>query len=214
MKKEIKDNKERRFINIPFKVEKRDGDGEEKKKIVFYPAVFNKWSRDFGGWFREKFDPGCFDGVLDDPETVCLLNHNNDLLLARNKKTMTISVDTEGLTVEFDPPDTTLGNDVVEQIDRGDIESGSITMEVESSLWSESSSDDVEEERTIIKVKKLWDVSLVTTPMYPDTSVAKRSFDNWAKENRSKSEEQSDDKEEAIERSHLEMELEIRKRKY
>jgi phage head maturation protease len=45
--------------------------------------------------------------------------------------------------------------------------------------------------RTILKVKRLYDVSPVTFPAYPDTDVAKRSLDAWkaSKEEEKKPEE-------------------------
>ena len=53
---EKKDTKiERRFYELPVKIETRDGN-TESRTVVGYAAVFDKWSNPMGGWFREKID--------------------------------------------------------------------------------------------------------------------------------------------------------------
>jgi len=118
--------------------------------------------------------------------------------------TLDLSTDDTGLKAVFDAPNTTLGNDILEQVSRGDLREGSFTFKVKAQKWEISSSDDVEEDRTILDIEKLYDVSVVTNPQYPDTSVARRSYEEYVKEHRV---------EETPERDHLELELDIRKRR-
>jgi len=60
---------ETRYFAVPVTIEKRDGE-EDSRTIVLYAAVFDKWSKNFGGWFREKIARGAFDNCLNDEETV------------------------------------------------------------------------------------------------------------------------------------------------
>jgi len=184
---EKKDTKiERRFYELPVKIETRDGN-TESRTVVGSAAVFDKWSNPMGGWFREKIDRHAFDNVLDQ-DTVALFNHDTNLILARNSaKTLKLSVDDKVLRYEFEAPNTTAGNDLLENIRNGNISSSSFAFTVKTEQWSKSDSPDLEEDRTIIEVDQLIDVSPVVFPAYPDTSVAKRSFDAFQKENNPKS---------------------------
>jgi HK97 family phage prohead protease len=113
------------------------------------------------------------------------------MLLARTGSgTLTLSVDERGLRYEFDAPNTTAGNDLLEMLKRGDVSQSSFAFTVKDEKW-----DEVKAEmpiRTITKVKRLYDVSPVTYPAYPDTTVAKRSLDA------AKKQEQPEPKEEVI----------------
>jgi len=192
---------ERRYFPVSVTIEKRNDGEPDSRKIVLYAAAFNKWSQNFGGWFREKFDRNAFNNVLNSEDTVALFNHDMNQVLARNKNTLALSVDDTGLRSEFDLPNTTLGNDMLELVKRGDIKFGSVAFSVKVQKWAKSEiPTEVEEDRTILEVEKLYDVSLVTTPAYPDTSVARRSFDESQEEVIIK---------DLYEQEHLEAEIEI-----
>ena len=159
---------ERRF----FKSELR---AEDSKPVAGYGSVFNAQSEDLGG-FREIIAPGAFDGRLDD-DVRALFNHDPNLILGRTKSgTLKLSVDDEGLRYDVDFPNTTLANDLRTSIQRGDVDQSSFAFTVDE--------DDFEERdgviiRTIHKVKRLFDVSPVTYPAYPDASVGVRSLENF-----------------------------------
>tara|TARA_R100000329_G_C7610729_1_gene216713 strand:- start:945 stop:1538 length:594 start_codon:yes stop_codon:yes gene_type:complete len=150
-------------------------DKDKKKKVRGYAAVFNSLSEDLGG-FREKINRNAFDNVLDD-DVVAVFNHDMNMVLGRTTSgTLKISVDERGLLTEIDMPNTTLGNDLVELVERGDISKMSFGFYVDRDAWIESENDFV---REVKEVKRLIDVSLVTKPAYNDTSVAVRSLDNY-----------------------------------
>lgn len=171
MKKDyIKDinNAERRFFNSDLEV-RAEG---ESRKVVGYAAVFNADSEDLGG-FVERIAPGAFDKVLDN-DTVALFNHDMNYVLARNGKTLKISVDETGLRYEFDAPNTTAGNDLIENLRLGNVNKSSFAfrISIDGDQWEEIDGKQI---RTITKVEQLYDVSPVTYPAYPDTTVAQRS---------------------------------------
>ena len=143
----------------------------ESRTIRGYAAVFNSDSENLGG-FIERIDPQAFDGVLED-DVRALINHDDNMILARTSSgTLNLSVDERGLSYEFEVPNTTYGNDLLVSVQRGDISQSSFGFSVAEDEWERG---DVRR-RTIKKVARLYDVSPVTYPAYPDTSVAMRSL--------------------------------------
>lgn len=159
------------------------GEGESRK-IFGYAAKFNVLSRTIG-WFKEKISPGAFDDVLEQ-DVIALFNHNENHILARTlSKTLTIGVDETGLYYEFDAPNTTSGNDLIESVRRGDVQHSSFSFSItpDGDTWTED--EEGNEIRTVKKVKRLYDVAPVVFPAYLDATVgmAKRSYDQWKKDN-------------------------------
>ena len=145
-------------------------------KIVGYAAVFDSLSRDLGG-FREKIMPGAFTrSIKRGDDVAALFGHNPELVLGRlSNGTLRMEEDDHGLRVEIDPPDTTTGRDVVEYIRRGDIDAMSFGFVVDNESWSNDDDGDV---RTLHAVS-IYDVSAVTFPAYPDTTLAVRSRERF-----------------------------------
>jgi len=165
-------SKETRFFSPEFRVDADDG----VKRISGYAAVFDKWSEDLG-WFREKIAPGAFADALKKSDTVALFNHDSNLVLGRTSNgTLRLKEDEVGLHMEVDLPDTQAASDLYKLVERGDIKQQSFGFIVEENEWRYGKNGELDE-RTITRVSDLFDVSPVTYPAYPDTSVAKRSFD-------------------------------------
>ncbi|MEG3640671.1 HK97 family phage prohead protease [Magnetococcus sp. PR-3] len=166
-------NLERRAFAFDLSVEER-GDG--KKMIRGHAAVFNKLSENLGG-FREQIAPGAFDDVLND-DVRALINHDGNLILGRTVSgTLRINQDANGLSYELDPPDTQYARDLLVSLLRGDITQSSFAFTVDEEDWDEDGDGRVI--RTIQKVKRLYDVSPVTYPAYPDATVGLRSMETW-----------------------------------
>ena len=151
----------------------------ESRTIVGYAAKFEKWSEPIMGWFREKIDRDAFS-ECDVTDVIMCFNHNIDSILARTTSgTLSLSTDEEGLRFEFEAPATTLGNDMVELVRRGDISKCSFKFTVEEDEWlyaNEENGLDYDE-RTIRKIDKLYDVSLVVYPAYNDTEAGVRHLE-------------------------------------
>lgn len=167
-----KETTERRFFPSDISVEVRD-DKPDSRTITGYAAVFNKDSENFG-WFIERIAPGAFEDVLQN-DTVALFNHDPNYPLARNGVNLTLSEDEFGLKYRFEAPDTTIGNDLLANIRSGVIKQSSFAFTVAEQKWEEKENEP--SIRTIVKVKRLYDVSPVTYPAYPDTTVAARSLE-------------------------------------
>lgn len=137
------------------------------------------------GWFIEMIEPGAFDEALTRSDARALFNHNPDNLLARQSAgTLTLRIDDKGLYYEFEAPDTTLGNDLLKMIERGDLRESSFAFIVKRQRWEEERQPDgtIVERRIIEEVEEVFDVAPVTYPAYTQTSVAKRSFEEWRKQ--------------------------------
>lgn len=181
--KSISEQAERRFFNPA--IELRAAEGATDSRIVRgYAAVFNKDSEDFGGWV-ERIAPGAFDDVLND-DVVALFNHDPNLVLARNSKTLKIGVDKTGLWYEFSAPDTTAGNDLLTNLKLENVRSSSFSFTLKEVKWSFSKEKGQPDVRTVMKIERLFDVSPVTYPAYPDTTVAQRSYKSEVAEEQKK----------------------------
>jgi len=128
------------------------------------------------GEFIERVAPDAFDGALNRPDDVrALFNHDPGRVLGRTAAgTLRLSKTERGLTYEVDVPDTQTGHEVRSLIRRGDITGSSFGFKVptkDDETWDDDASPPI---RTIRNVE-LFDVSPVTYPAYPETSVEARS---------------------------------------
>lgn len=173
---------ERRSVNVTeLRVIRND---DVKPVIKGYAAVFNKLSEDMG--FREKIEPGAFKNAIGKSDTRALWNHDSNYVLGRvSAGTLRLKEDDQGLYIENDPPDTQWARDLMVSIERGDVNQMSFGFIVDADRWEVVDGKDI---RTIMSVRELADVSPVTFPAYPDTSVAMRSLE----EHRAQAEENND----------------------
>ena len=151
--------------------------GEEGNTLIGYAAVFNQLSEDLGG-FVEMIEPGSFSDVLDD-DVRALINHDSNLILGRTPNTLEIEEDDLGLRYSVDLPDTTFASDLKVSLERGDVSQSSFGFRVAVDEWHEPDEDRQLHLRIIKKFKRLFDVSPVTFPAYPQTDVALRSLENY-----------------------------------
>lgn len=167
-------NLERRIIGC--EIEKRD---DEKPRIIGHAAVFNSVT-DLG-FFREKVAPGAFTKSIKEDDVRALYNHDSNYVLGRNTAgTLILAEDERGLKVEIYPPETQWAKDLLTSIERGDISQMSFGFTVDKESWERG--DKNEPDLRTLEAVKLWDVSPVTFPAYPETDVAVRSHDKWINE--------------------------------
>jgi HK97 family phage prohead protease len=162
--------KEIRCNPVSFRVSK------DKKTLSGYAARFNSDSEDLGG-FVERIAPGAFKEALRISDTRCLINHNQDLILGRvSAGTLRLKEDDRGLYMSVDLPDTSYARDLAKSLERGDISQQSFAFKVAEDRFENLDDPDKTTVRTIERVSHLYDVSPVTYPAYPQTSVALRSM--------------------------------------
>ena len=165
--------------NFSTKLTRMDGDDTESRKIAGTATVYDNEYKLWGRYY-ERVAPGALTEALKDSDCRALFNHDQNLLLAREASgTLTLTDSDDGLAYEFDAPDTTTGNDLLALIERGDIRESSFAFMVAEADYSYEYDEDgymTKSLRTITRISALYDVSPVTYPANPDTSVAKRGF--------------------------------------
>lgn len=161
------DGAERRMMTEA--LEFRD-EGEDK----FFEGYAFKFGAiaDLGG-FTEEIARGAADDVLQD-DALGLFNHDPNYVLGRNGTTMTLSLDSRGMKykIKYNPNDPDHVR-VREKVKRGDVSRSSFAFRVKDDKWE---ARDGKEHRTVLKLKRLIDVSPVTYAAYADTTVGMRSL--------------------------------------
>jgi HK97 family phage prohead protease len=159
------------------------GMGDGKKKLRGYALKFGQ--RYDMGWFTEEIAREALANA-DMADVRALLNHDPNVVLGRTAAgTLSLSIDDTGLAYEIDLPDTQAARDLATSIERGDISQSSwgFTLRYDDNtagdVWERMNGKD---HRTIKAVKRVYDVSPVTFPANPDTTVAKRSHDMQARD--------------------------------
>lgn len=170
----VPNNIERRVLPGP-SLRKMDKDDKDSRKIVGYAAVFASSSEALWGSFVEEVDARAFDEA-DMSDVRALFNHDDNKILARTPDTLSLTIDERGLRYEFEMPNTTYGNDLLESMRRGDITQSSFGFTVEEDEWIDRSKDELLPMRRILKIGRVFDVSPVTYPAYPETTSEVRSL--------------------------------------
>ena len=172
-------------------LEVRAADGEEGPlTIVGHAAVFDRKSEELGvpGWFtfREQLKRGAFRKALDEDQDVRFLwEHDPRWILARTSAAqevgrLELSEDPRGLRSFAKVVPTTYARDLEAVMRAGLVTQMSFgfTVAPGGDEWLERTRDDgtVEVLRTILEVDRLFDVSVVAYPAYPQTDAAARSL--------------------------------------
>lgn len=169
----MNDIERRAFAIDGLSIETRDGKSPE---LVGHAAVFGQLSEDLGG-FREQIMPGAFADAITTDDVRALFNHDPNFVLGRNRaKTLELSEDVRGLAIRIAMPETqTIRDLVVEPIKRGDITQMSFQFSVRPGGQDWAKNDQGQNIRTLKKVR-LYDISPVTYPAYPQTDIAVREL--------------------------------------
>ena len=172
----IKPQLEKRFIDaedLEIRIDETEG---EPTKITCYAARFNVFSKDLGG-FVEILRPGLFKRSLESKrDVIANLDHDNTKILARTKAdNLRLSEDSIGLRFEMDIPNTTVGKDTAENIKNGNLRGASFAFIPIKENFREEPDRLI---RELLDVD-LFDVSVVTTPVYEQTEVSLRSLEEF-----------------------------------
>ena len=164
--------KEIRKLDMQFRAESSE-DG--KMEIKGYAAVFNSpETYDY----TETIDPKAFDEA-DMSDVVLRYNHNDSfMVLARTRnKSLELEVDNKGLMIDAVlQDDITDHKNIYNAIKSGLIDKQSFAFSVEEDTYDYDT-----DTRTITKIGKLYDVSVVDQPFYnaTDVSVARKQNEEF-----------------------------------
>tara|TARA_R110002020_G_scaffold470398_1_gene696265 strand:- start:6771 stop:7871 length:1101 start_codon:yes stop_codon:yes gene_type:complete len=208
------DSMEKRIINIETTLETREQeDGKQTDVVVGYGSVYNSRSNDLGGFYEYISDGAISEDVINKSDVRALINHNMDKILARSVNgngTLKLNTDSKGLRYEFEIPDTSYGRDLKVNMANGNLSQSSFAFTVGDDDWT--TDEDGNNIRTITKIDRLFDISVVTYPAYSqaesDLVVAQRGLACY-KETLKKEEEEKD----LVMRSLASLKIELAKRK-
>jgi HK97 family phage prohead protease len=211
--KKFDNSMEKRIFNIETNIEKRDIDGESKDVIVGYGSIYNSRSENLGG-FYEYIEEGAFTpDLIQRSDIRALINHDPSLILARSKNgegTLKLQADETGLRYEFDLPDLSYAKDLGVNMANGNLNQSSFAFTVEEDDWS--TDNDGNNIRTIKKIDRLFDISVVTYPAYSqaqsDLIVAQRGLQSYKDKVKKENEEKD-----LVKRSLVSLKIELKKRK-
>jgi HK97 family phage prohead protease len=139
------------------------------RPIVYdVPTTIN----DPAGKFTEIIRRGALDGA-DLSDVRLMFGHDTSRVpLARTPKTMRLSLSPAGLDMEAELPDTAGAREVHTAVKRGDLSGMSFAFKVPP---GGDSYDRATNTRTIHKIAKVLECSVVPFPAYPQTSVEARA---------------------------------------
>ena len=164
--------KEIRKLDLQFRAEDTE---DSKMEIKGYAAVFNS-PETYG--YTEVIAPTAFDEA-DMSDVVLRYNHEDTfMVLARTRnKSLSLNVDEKGLFI-----DATLQDDITQHRDIFNaIKSGLIDKQSFAFVVDEDEYDYDTDTRTITRIGKVFDVSVVDQPFYnaTDVSVARSQNDEF-----------------------------------
>lgn len=166
--------------------EKRSLDGDsfiirmsdkENREIEGYGIVFNKrfklWSNTYeeiapeaGAYFKQT-------GI----DVLSCFNHNFDKVLGRTlSNSMRFEVDKTGVKYIVKVAETSYGDDLLKSVERGDVRGSSFMFRTKVTEWIEEDENSI---RRIKEFSQVREMGPVVNPAYVDTTVAKRSLDDF-----------------------------------
>jgi len=174
---------------------REDGEGQnDSRRVVGKPIVFGVRSVNLTPWSTtrvvyEVLEPDCIsDELLKRSDVLLNLNHSNQVqhVLGRwrnGKGTLTLAKREDCIESECELPETTAANDTLVLIKRGDITGMSFAFmddyeDTENGVSYERTNETVDGKevwlRHVKRITGLYDVSIVTTPAYEQTTVGTR----------------------------------------
>lgn len=169
------DNREIRRYTFDIRADNNENYGDF---VTGKPILYNSLTNI--GPFDEIIEAGALDGA-DLKDVRFLVNHNTDMIpLARSRNnnensTMQMIVDDGGMNirVNLDTANNSDAKNLYSAIQRGDIDGMSFMFTVERDEWENLESD--HPTRHIRKIGKVFEVSAVTFPAYPETTISARN---------------------------------------
>ncbi len=172
--------KEYRISEIRAKTPK----GDEALTLYGVPIVFDNPTivKDRSGEYTEIIERGALDNA-DLKDTRLLYNHDTGKVpLARTPKTMKLTITDKGLEMRAELANTAEARGVYTAVERGDLSGMSFAFKVPE---GGDQYDRKTNTRTIRQIEKVYEVSIVPFPAYPQTSIeARATIDNMNSEAR------------------------------
>jgi HK97 family phage prohead protease len=153
---------------------------EEDDKMILegYALVFNNETmigdEEYG--FLEEIDSRALSGTKMKDVPMKYNHMDSFLIIARTKnQSLSLTVDSIGLKVRAELLDTNTNQDIYKMVRSGLLDKMSFAFTVDEQVWNREGRIP---KRTITKIERLYDVSVVDTPAYDATSIYARSLES------------------------------------
>lgn len=165
---------ERRFDFVTRALPIEGEEGKEELWVEGYAARFNSPTVLFemdGIEYKEQIASDAFsEAKMDD--VIFNYNHSGRVMARTRNKTLQLAVDDEGLFIRARLDGTEEGRSLYNDIQNGYIDRMSFRFTIGQEAY-----DYQNRTWTVLRVKRLYDVSAVDIPAYDDTSIAARKAD-------------------------------------
>ena len=170
-------NKETRAFTFEVRAEQNE---EHGTFITGTPIVFNR-ATDMG-WYEETINKDALN-ECDLKDVAFLVGHNTGMIpLARSRNnnehsTMQMTVNDDGMDirVDLDTENNAEARALYSAVKRGDMTGMSFMFVVDKDSWADADSD--YPKREILSIRKVFEVSAVAFPAYPQTTIQAASED-------------------------------------
>lgn len=170
----VKKEREYRTVAAPLSVPAAAKRIDTEYYVEGYATTFDKpyllYEFEDGTKFYERIDAHALDGA-DMSDVIMQYDHEGRVFARESNNTLILIPDHKGLLIAADLSKTDLARGLYQ-----DIEAGMITKMSWAFTVSEESYDRATRTRTILKIKKVYDVSAVSIPANGDTEIAARNF--------------------------------------
>ncbi len=153
---------------------------EEENKMILegYALVFNNETligdEEYG--FIEEIDSRALSQTKMKDVPMKYNHMDSFLIIARTKnQSLSLTVDSVGLKVRAELLDTNTNQDIYKMVRSGLLDKMSFAFTVDEQVWNREGRIP---KRTITKIERLYDVSVVDTPAYDATSIYARSLES------------------------------------
>ncbi len=157
-------------------------EGGGRPRVEGYGAVFYD-PADRGTEYQlwddciERIDPTCFNRALAEKHPVrSCINHDPNMILARlDAGTLELRVDKKGLWYSAEIPDTSVGNDLIQNLDNGNYDGSSFRFDLTGRRWEEEKVGERWIAYRYLTDCTLYELGPVLFPAYDATTAGKRS---------------------------------------
>lgn len=174
--------KEREYRELaqPLAVRKKEDSNEPSYMVEGYATTFDKpyvLFEDYDGTkYYEQIDRHALDNA-DMSDVIMQYDHSGRVFARNSNGTLKLDLDDTGFKVTADLSRTELAKGLYE-----DIAAGMITKMSWAFVVTKDAYDQKTRTRTVLEVKKVYDVSAVSIPANDDTMIAARNYVNGRRE--------------------------------
>ena len=170
----IRKEREYRALAAPLSVQAAVKRIDTEYYVEGYATTFDTpyllYEFDDGTKYYERIDAHALDSA-DMSDVIMQYDHEGRVFARQSNKTLVLATDHKGLLVAADLGKTDLARGLYQDIDAGMITKMSWAFTV-----AEDSYDRATRTRTILRIKKVYDVSAVSIPANGDTEISARAF--------------------------------------